>query len=151
MEMTSRGADVASTSDYTYAMTVTASINTVRSALSDDSEIAEWWPIFSQHKRVGDEFHFVMGDMGPLVFSVSAKADAMTIEWHVSQCAVLPDWVGTTPTFEFHEIGDAGTQVTFQHVGLNPEVECFEQCFVGWNKYMPSLFAYLQASIGDSK
>jgi hypothetical protein len=134
-----------STTDYSYEMNVSAPKDVVMSALTDDHEISEWWPIFSQHERDDAEFRFIMGDMGLLAFAVDVDASASSVKWAVSACDVLPDWIGTTPTFELRPKGDGTTDVSFRHVGLNPAVECFETCSNGWNRYMPSLFDYLQA------
>ena len=41
------------------------------------------------------------------------------------------EWAGTTITFDIVRKGDM-TQVVFTHVGLEPEVECYDTCSDAW-------------------
>ena len=45
------------------------------------------------------------------------------------------EWTGTDITFDITPQGK-GTQVRFRHVGLAPEVECFDTCSKAWNFYV---------------
>ena len=50
--------------------------------------------------------------------------------------------------FEIAPLGDE-TQVTMTHIGLVPEVECFDMCEAGWNKHFKgSLFMLLTEHAG---
>lgn len=44
------------------------------------------------------------------------------------------EWNGTTVQFEITTIGEQ-TQITITHIGLIPELECFEACQAGWNEH----------------
>ncbi len=142
---------IGASEDYSYDMNVSAPIDRIIEALTNDNDISRWWPIFSVHEREGNELRFVMGDMGPLDFTVASDPSTNKVTWSVTQCSVLSDWVGTTPTFVIQPNSDGTSQLSFRHVGLSPEVECFEQCQAGWNQYMPSLYEFLQASPNRSK
>lgn len=41
------------------------------------------------------------------------------------------EWTGTTITFDIVHTGSQ-TEVTFTHVGLKPEVECYDICTDAW-------------------
>ena len=45
------------------------------------------------------------------------------------------EWVGTRVCFDILEVGDK-TKITFTHVGLVPEYECFEICKGAWTTYV---------------
>jgi len=46
---------------------------------------------------------------------------------------------------------EAGSQVTMTHVGLNPKLECFEDCTGGWNHYLKSsLYKLLTTGKGEA-
>ena len=45
------------------------------------------------------------------------------------------EWVGSSLVFELAPAG-AGTSVHFSHVGLTPEVECYDKCSAAWEFYI---------------
>jgi hypothetical protein len=45
------------------------------------------------------------------------------------------EWKGTKINFEITEKGGK-TQLHFTHVGLVPGVECYQDCSVGWGRYI---------------
>ena len=58
------------------------------------------------------------------------------VGWHVldSDLSFLKDrneWTGTTIAFDIFHTGSQ-TEVTFTHIGLKPEVECYDVCRDGW-------------------
>ena len=60
-----------------------------------------------------------------------AEADRPSrVRWDVLVCEPASDWVGTTITFDLVPAGD-GTELRFHHHGLNPQLECFDQCQAG--------------------
>lgn len=55
-----------------------------------------------------------------------------------SVCAVedQDEWTGTEIRFEITALQDGGAELTFQHVGLVPEFECYEVCHKSWRFYV---------------
>ena len=52
------------------------------------------------------------------------------------------EWTGTKISFEIAE-QDGTTHIEFTHVGLVPEVECYKDCTLGWNRYINGSLLYL--------
>ena len=62
------------------------------------------------------------------------------IVWQVTDCNKpwlknTKEWNGTKISFEISE-ADSKTQVHFAHIGLVPEVECFDVCSNAWTEYL---------------
>jgi len=49
------------------------------------------------------------------------------------------EWAGTQIVFRLTPDGEGRTRVDFEHVGLVPELECYDQCSNGWRYYLDSL------------
>ena len=45
------------------------------------------------------------------------------------------EWPGTTIVFEIAEFGDQ-TELRFTHLGLGPQLECFDACSSAWGHYI---------------
>jgi uncharacterized protein YndB with AHSA1/START domain len=71
-----------------------------------------------------------------------------SLVWTCLSHTGLPDWNGTTISFELSEPESAVTVVTFRHTGLVPALDCYEQCRAGWEHFLPSLTAYSERGRG---
>ena len=59
------------------------------------------------------------------------------------------EWKGTELVFEI-KTTDEGTQLTFTHIGLTPQVECFAQCEKGWDFFIgTSLHQLITLGVGQ--
>ena len=59
------------------------------------------------------------------------------------------EWPGTTIVFELAELG-SGTEVRFTHLGLVPQLECFDACSSAWGHYVSdSLRTFITAAGPD--
>jgi uncharacterized protein YndB with AHSA1/START domain len=139
----------AATDDYTYEMQVHVPEPQIIEALTDGEVISRWWTAATRSERHGNEVRLLMGGDAPFVsFAVEHTPGTGEVTWTVTDCAVMADWVGTRPSFSAVPNSDGTCTIAFRHIGLNPALECFEQCRAGWNHFMPSLHQYLETGVG---
>jgi len=118
------------------------------------NQVNEWWvrDIEGSAEKLNDIFTVHFGETF-VTFKVTESIPGKKIVWDVADC-YLPwlkdktEWNGTSVVFEISSLAD-GTQVTMTHIGLVPEVECYNGCEAGWNKYFKgSLFKLLTEHAG---
>lgn len=61
------------------------------------------------------------------------------VVWNVTDCyphwlADKNEWKNTRIVFELSAEGDS-TRIDFTHIGLEPQVECYDACVKGWDQY----------------
>lgn len=56
------------------------------------------------------------------------------------------EWIGSKFGFEIAR-QENGTKITFTHMGLVPEVECYEDCTMGWTQYLLALIRDLEKNM----
>jgi hypothetical protein len=61
----------------------------------------------------------------------NAPANTLGIRRIMLAVEDIEEWTGTKITFEIARKGD-DTEVSFAHLGLSPELECFESCSSAW-------------------
>jgi Activator of Hsp90 ATPase homolog 1-like protein len=115
-----------------------------------------WWSeeITGESTAVGDEFTYVYGDIHRSTQRVTELLPNTKVVWHVLEGYLNftkdpAEWTGTDVVFDLTRAGDA-THVRLTHVGLTPEIECFEACSRGWGYYAgESLPQLILAGAGD--
>ena len=133
--------------DFTYSLTTRSKATEVFDLLL---HIDQWWSgvygetIKGDSSRLNDEFTFTAG--GGMHYSKQQLTELVPgkkIGWEVidSKLTFLKktdEWTGTHICFDITTSGDK-TKLTFTHKGLVPEIECFDNCSVGWTKYLQQL------------
>jgi hypothetical protein len=118
------------------------------------SRVNEWWAanFEGSAKNLGDVFSVRWGDTF-VNFKITEAILGKKVTWLVTDC-YLPwqnektEWTNTQVEFEISQENNA-TRVDMTHVGLTPEVECYENCQAGWNHYiLKSLFKFLEEGQG---
>ena len=76
------------------------------------------------------------------------------ISWHVTDSLIgIPElqhqteWINTTIVWEIQPKADT-TYVLLKHIGLVSQLECYEICTDGWQRFTDSLRSYVQSGIG---
>ena len=118
------------------------------------SRVNEWWAASfeGRAKSLGDTFKVTFGETY-VTFKITEAIPGKKVTWLVTD-SWLPwqndktEWTGTEVAFEISEENNA-TKIDMMHVGLTSEVECFENCQIGWNHYIQkSLFKFMEEGRG---
>jgi hypothetical protein len=110
--------------------------------------------IVGQTDRLGEEWTYRYKDMHQSRQKVVELVPGEKVVWQVvdSTLSFLKDkteWTGTTIVFEISPKGNQ-TEVRFTHVGLAPEVECFDVCSDAWGGLIRgSLRSFINEGTGD--
>jgi uncharacterized protein YndB with AHSA1/START domain len=134
------------TEDFRATKTFTSDPDTVFSALTDIDALTDWWVPAAGGVGAGDTLRFLFGN-GELVLLVGEADRPDRVRWDVLACEPVPDWVGTAITFDLAAAG-TGTDLRFRHQGLNPGLECFDDCHAGWTHYLASLVDFVDQGTG---
>ena len=136
---------------YTATALFESPADAVFDALTTPSSLTGWWMGASGSGLEGGTLTFRFGEEGALVMRVDKAEAASLVEWTVLASEPLDDWVGTTVRFEIGPTETSGTLVRFEHVGLTPQLECFDMCIQGWGQYLPSLVGYVDRGQGNPR
>jgi hypothetical protein len=136
-----------------YHARITAKI-TAGEAFEQISRVSSWWSknFEGSAQKLGDAFTVRFGEVWKR-FAVVDVVPEKRIEWEVTDChmpwlADKTEWKNTYLIWELSAKKDS-TQIDFTHVGLIPEVECYDDCKKGWNFYInESLFKLLTENQG---
>lgn len=118
------------------------------------SNVPAWWArdFEGSSKAVGDTFTVRFGDTF-VTFRVTELVAGKRIAWKVTDCHLhwltdKQEWNGTEVHWDISRNGDA-TKVNLTHVGLVPEIECYQNCRAGWTFYATdSLYKLLTTGQG---
>jgi len=135
------------TEDFRATKSFTADPGAVFSALTDIDALTGWWVPAAGGAGAGETLRFLFGN-GELVVVVGEADRPIRVCWEVLACEPVPDWVGTAITFDLVPAGP-GTELRFRHQGLNPGLECFDDCHAGWTHYLASLVAFVDRGTGS--
>ena len=114
--------------DYQETIRVKASPDALFDAITTTDGLAAWWNRVSGSGDAGGELRFYMNSREPLVIHVDEATRPGSVQWTVTDCPFLPDWVGTRPTFTIAAVGGGESELDFRHHGLTPELPCFDMC-----------------------
>ena len=137
---------VTATDDFRSTKRFTSSPDAVFSALTDIDAITGWWTPAAGGAGGGETLRVLFGDH-ELVARVGEATRPARVRWDVVVCEPVPDWVGTSITFDLVSVG-TGTELRFRHQGLDPSLECFDECQAGWTYYLASLVEYVDRGEG---
>jgi hypothetical protein len=111
---------------------VFAAINNVRG----------WWSqeIDGPTDKAGETFKYHFQDLHRCEVRVDELVPGKKVAWtfvesHFSFTKDAEEWKGTRIVFDIAQKGDK-TELTFTHVGLVPEFECYGACSDGWRTYI---------------
>src|SRR5450759_662125 len=124
--------------DFESAVTLTSPPAAVFDALTTTAGLSGWWcPSVSGSGLQGGELTFLFGN-DPLVMRVDAAARPSAVRWTALAFEPLPDWVGTTISFDVTPAENGGSRVRFRHTGMTPRLDCYSFCSQSWQGYLAS-------------
>ena len=132
--------------DYHTSITVDA---TPHEAFNSINNVSKWWTkdFEGSSQKAGDDFTVRFGEVYITMKVVELITD-QKIVWLVTDCNKpwlrnKKEWNNTSISFEI-AAQDNKTQISFTHMGLVPEIECYGACSNAWSQYINgSLFKLL--------
>ena len=131
--------------DYTATILVKATAN---KAFQCINQVTAWWTenIVGSSEKLNDVFTTHFGETFVTMKIVESVPDKKLV-WNVADCylhwlADKKEWKGTQIVFEISAEGDS-TRIQFTHIGLEPQVECYDMCVKGWDQYFKGSLAKL--------
>jgi len=123
-----------------FTCTITAK-TTARNAVNAINHVNLWWAKNYEGKseKLNDVFTVRFGDTF-VTFKLTEVVPNKKIMWLVTNC-YLPwlnnktEWTGTECVFDISTKNDL-TTIHFTHIGLVPEVECYDACITGWTGHI---------------
>jgi uncharacterized protein YndB with AHSA1/START domain len=128
---------VTTTTNYRTTVRVNAPADVVFDAVTTAEALAAWWSPVTGSGLTGGELRFPMvAGEPPLLIQVDEATRPATVRWTVAECTFMEDWVGTQPTFTITPLGDGACDLTFEHLGLDDELECKDMCSRSWDHFV---------------
>ncbi|HAK28434.1 MULTISPECIES: SRPBCC family protein [Sphingobacterium] len=140
-----------------YSQTIQLGVTKDRVFKALTDEIPFWWTTMfegSSNKK-DDRFTIRFGDLIYKVMQVEDLHENAKVVWHVEDSLIaLPglknqkEWIGTTIVWGITE-KENGIVLQLEHIGLSPEIECYDICTDGWRQFVKSLEAYIETGKGQ--
>jgi hypothetical protein len=106
------------------------------------NNVRGWWTgeIIGDADEVGDEFSYRYPGAHYSKQRVTELVPAKKVAWRVVDAfldgnANPGEWTGTEITFEITSSAK-GSDVRFSHLGLAPDLECFDSCSSAWGFFV---------------
>ena len=116
----------------------------------------DWWSgeIKGSAEKLNDEFTYRYKDLHFSKQRIVEIIPNQKVVWLVTESIInyvedKSEWTGTNISFEISEHGNR-TQLRFSHLGLVPQIECFDDCSTSWSKLIrQSLFSLITTGKGE--
>jgi hypothetical protein len=124
-------------------------------AIKKISNVSAWWGVTftGSAEKQNDKFVIRMGDEAFFNCTLSELVSGKKVVWSVEDCYMpwytdKKEWSNSKMVFDISET-DGSSTITFTHVGLTPDVECYKDCEPGWTHWIKtSLFSYFTTGKG---
>jgi uncharacterized protein YndB with AHSA1/START domain len=137
---------------YSKTMLIQAPPHKLYEAVTTVSGLKGWWTddTFSKNGEITVRFGEVFQTLKLLDLAPEKKAVWEFTEHYlpIEATTQTDEWVGTSASFDIQLNSDGSSSLVFTHVGLTPQLDCFDECFAGWNLYLESLKQYVEHGTG---
>lgn len=135
-------------------ITVQATATAVYHALTQ--EITQWWTSMFEGSanQQGDTFTICFGDTIFKTLLVQELISQQKVVWLVTNALLdIPELENKTEWINTKIIWDIAakakeTEIQLTHIGLNPQVACYDVCANGWHNFTDSLTAFVNTGKG---
>lgn len=136
--------------DYTRELTVKARPEILFDAIATLEGIRGWWThLVSGSGEAGGTIHLEFEGLDEHIdLRVITLQRPTHIEWSLVEHTSLDEWEGTSLRFEVSPRGANASCLAFQHVGLSPRLECYNECRAGWDHFLGSVVAFAEHGEG---
>jgi hypothetical protein len=124
------------------------------------TNVRSWWSgLYSEEiegssNKLNDEFTFRAG--AGAHFSKQKLVEVIPDEkvvWQVTDSNLRflqnpQEWTGTKLRFDISEQGDK-TEVRFTHLGLEPNMECYDECSTAWSQYLQKFVSPFMSKVQE--
>ena len=139
--------------DYHTSITVDT---TARETFESINNVTKWWTenLEGSSQKPGDEFTVRFGDVHYSRQKLVEVIPDKKVVWLVidSKLNFIEDkqeWTNTKISFEISTQNDK-TKIHFTHIGLVPEIVCFDACSNAWSQYiLQSLLSLITTGNGQ--
>jgi hypothetical protein len=139
--------------DYTTSVTLNAS---PQEAFKSINSISKWWTenLKGSSQKLNDEFTVRFGDVHVSTQKLLELIPDKKVVWLVTDSKLNfvedpHEWTNTKISFEVSRQGGK-TRITFTHLGLVPELECYDTCSNAWSPYIEeSLLSLINTGKGQ--
>jgi hypothetical protein len=137
--------------DFTTEMVVDQTPKELFTAITNPQN---WWTgeIVGSTNKLNDEFTYRYSDLHFSKQRIIELIPGQKVKWAVTDSIInyaedKSEWTGTTISFEIFE-KDNKTHLRFTHLGLDPDIECFESCSYSWTQIIQqSLFSLVSTGV----
>ena len=127
--------------EHDYHTSITVNV-TAHEAFNYINSVTKWWTenLEGSSQKLNDEFTVRFGDVHYSRQRLVEVIPDKKVVWLVtdSKLNFLTDkeeWNNTKISFEISAENDK-TKIHFTHIGLVPEIECFDACSNAWSQYI---------------
>ena len=71
-----------------------------------------------------------------------------SVLWTCTNHTGHPEWVGTRIVFQISDAHPFGTWLRVHHLGLVPQLSCYNQCEAEWDHFLQSIKSYVEHGQG---
>jgi Activator of Hsp90 ATPase homolog 1-like protein len=140
------------TSDFTTTIWVDQTPKQVFNAINNPQN---WWSgeIEGSTEKLNDEFTYRYSELHMSKQRIVEIIPDQKVVWLVTESIInyaedKREWTDTKISFEISEQGNK-TQLRFTHLGLDPDIECFDSCSNSWSQLIQqSLFSLITTGEG---
>ena len=124
-----------------YNATIAVS-NPANEAFNVINNVSKWWTenLEGNSENLNDIFTVHFGGDAFVTHKLIEVVPNKKVVWLVTDCYLSwlkdkTEWTNTKMSFEV-STNNNKTQISFTHIGLVPEVECYDMCVKGWDQYV---------------